>query len=155
MSEFGHPTATTEARIRRTPAPASWRARAPLGGTIVTAAEQTAGRGRQGRNWTAPRRQGPSLLDDSATARPAAPAATSRVPVAVCEAAEEPARGPDAGSNGPTTSGSRGRKVAGILIEARPQDGWAVIGVGLNSTPARRVPARPARDRRSLLPSVH
>ena len=25
-----------------------------------------------------------------------------------------------------------GRKLAGILIEAKPQDGWAVIGVGLN-----------------------
>ena len=24
------------------------------------------------------------------------------------------------------------RKLAGILIEAKPQDGWAVIGVGLN-----------------------
>jgi BirA family biotin operon repressor/biotin-[acetyl-CoA-carboxylase] ligase len=25
-----------------------------------------------------------------------------------------------------------GRKVAGILIEGRPQDGWAVLGIGLN-----------------------
>ena len=25
-----------------------------------------------------------------------------------------------------------GRKVAGILIEARPQEGWAVLGIGLN-----------------------
>jgi BirA family biotin operon repressor/biotin-[acetyl-CoA-carboxylase] ligase len=25
-----------------------------------------------------------------------------------------------------------GRKVAGILAEARPQDGWAVLGIGLN-----------------------
>jgi BirA family transcriptional regulator, biotin operon repressor / biotin---[acetyl-CoA-carboxylase] ligase len=25
-----------------------------------------------------------------------------------------------------------GRKCAGVLIEARPQDGWAVIGIGLN-----------------------
>src|SRR6478672_2056142 len=25
-----------------------------------------------------------------------------------------------------------GRKLAGVLIEARPQDGWAVIGIGLN-----------------------
>ena len=30
-----------------------------------------------------------------------------------------------------------GRKLAGILIEARPQDGWAVIGVGLNLSIAR------------------
>jgi BirA family transcriptional regulator, biotin operon repressor / biotin---[acetyl-CoA-carboxylase] ligase len=25
-----------------------------------------------------------------------------------------------------------GRKVAGILVEARPQEGWAVLGIGLN-----------------------
>jgi BirA family biotin operon repressor/biotin-[acetyl-CoA-carboxylase] ligase len=25
-----------------------------------------------------------------------------------------------------------GRKVAGILVEGRPQEGWAVVGVGLN-----------------------
>jgi BirA family biotin operon repressor/biotin-[acetyl-CoA-carboxylase] ligase len=25
-----------------------------------------------------------------------------------------------------------GRKGAGILVEARPQDGWAVVGIGLN-----------------------
>jgi BirA family biotin operon repressor/biotin-[acetyl-CoA-carboxylase] ligase len=29
-----------------------------------------------------------------------------------------------------------GRKLAGVLVEARPQDGWAVIGVGLNLTVA-------------------
>ena len=27
-----------------------------------------------------------------------------------------------------------GRKLAGVLIEARPQDGWGVVGVGLNLT---------------------
>ena len=26
------------------------------------------------------------------------------------------------------------RKVAGILVEARPQEGWAVLGIGLNVT---------------------
>ena len=25
-----------------------------------------------------------------------------------------------------------GRKVAGILVEARPQEGWAVLGIGVN-----------------------
>ena len=25
-----------------------------------------------------------------------------------------------------------GRKVAGILVEGRPQEGWAVVGIGLN-----------------------
>ena len=27
-----------------------------------------------------------------------------------------------------------GRKVAGILVEGRPQEGWAVLGIGLNVT---------------------
>ena len=58
-------------------------------GTVVTAAEQTAGRGRQGRTWTAP--PGKALLY-SAILRPLderhllLPLA---VPLAVCEAAEE------------------------------------------------------------------
>src|SRR5207248_5380774 len=29
-----------------------------------------------------------------------------------------------------------GRKVAGILVEGRPQEGWAVVGIGLNVTTA-------------------
>ena len=28
-----------------------------------------------------------------------------------------------------------GRKVAGILIEARPQEGWAIVGIGINAPP--------------------
>jgi BirA family biotin operon repressor/biotin-[acetyl-CoA-carboxylase] ligase len=35
-----------------------------------------------------------------------------------------------------------GRKVAGILVEGRPQEGWAVLGIGLNvSTPADGFPS--------------
>ena len=42
-----------------------------------------------------------------------------------------------------------GRKVAGVLVEARPEEGWAVIGVGLNvAIAAEDVPAGAARDRR-------
>jgi BirA family biotin operon repressor/biotin-[acetyl-CoA-carboxylase] ligase len=118
-------------------------------GTVVTAEEQTAGRGRQGRVWTAP--PGKALLY-SAIVRPLderhlmLPLAA---PLAVCEAAEELA-GPLAPSDsGGTTMEFRcgvkwpndvqveGRKLAGILVEARPQDGWAVIGVGLNLTISR------------------
>lgn len=34
-----------------------------------------------------------------------------------------------------------GRKVAGILLEGRPQEGWAVIGIGINvATRARDLP---------------
>jgi BirA family biotin operon repressor/biotin-[acetyl-CoA-carboxylase] ligase len=113
-------------------------------GTVVTAAEQTSGRGRQGRAWTAP--PGKALLY-SAIVRPLdgrhlmLPLA---VPLAVCEAAEELAT--DLALSDEATAGLRcgvkwpndvlvhGRKLAGILVEARPQDGWAVIGVGLNLT---------------------
>ncbi len=112
-------------------------------GTVVTADEQTAGRGRQGRVWTAP--PGKALLysaivrplDDRHLMLPLA------APLAVCEAAEELAGDP---THGDETAGFRcgvkwpndvlveQRKLAGILVEARPQDGWAVVGVGLNLT---------------------
>jgi len=53
------------------------------------------------------------------------------VPLAVCETAEE-LSGTDARVKWPNDVWIEGRKAAGVLIEARPQDGWAVIGVGLN-----------------------
>jgi BirA family transcriptional regulator, biotin operon repressor / biotin---[acetyl-CoA-carboxylase] ligase len=118
-------------------------------GTIVTADEQTAGRGRQGRTWSAP--PGKALLysaivrplDDRHLLLPLA------VPLAVCEAAEQLAAAKELtgglaqGGEGPPTNFRcsvkwpndvlvDGRKLAGILVEARPQDGWAVVGVGLN-----------------------
>jgi len=102
------------------------------GGTIVTAREQTAGRGRQGRTWTGP--PGKALLY-SAILRPLderhllLPLA---VPLAVCEAAEELEPGARCKIKWPNDVWVEGRKLAGVLIEAKPQDGWAVIGVGLN-----------------------
>lgn len=101
-------------------------------GTVVTAAEQVKGRGRQGRTWTAP--AGKALLY-SAVVRPLEerhlmlPLA---VPLAVCEAAEELQPGIECSVKWPNDVQVEGRKLAGVLIEARPQDGWAVIGVGLN-----------------------
>jgi BirA family biotin operon repressor/biotin-[acetyl-CoA-carboxylase] ligase len=100
-------------------------------GTVVTAEEQVAGRGRQGRSWTAP--AGKALLY-SAIVRPleqrhlVLPLAA---PLAVADAAEEVA-GVSCAIKWPNDVWIEGRKCAGVLIEARPQDGWAVIGVGLN-----------------------
>jgi BirA family biotin operon repressor/biotin-[acetyl-CoA-carboxylase] ligase len=100
-------------------------------GTVVTADEQAAGRGRQGRSWTAP--AGKALLY-SAILRPLAqhhallPLA---VPLAVAEAAEAVAP-VSCAIKWPNDVWIEGRKCAGVLIEARPRDGWAVIGVGLN-----------------------
>jgi BirA family biotin operon repressor/biotin-[acetyl-CoA-carboxylase] ligase len=112
-------------------------------GTVVTADEQTAGRGRQGRTWTAP--PGKALLysaiirplDDRHLMLPLA------APLAVCEAAEELANALShddeetdfhCGVKWPNDVLIDGRKLAGILVEARPQDGWAVVGIGLNLT---------------------
>jgi BirA family biotin operon repressor/biotin-[acetyl-CoA-carboxylase] ligase len=104
------------------------------GGTVVTAREQTAGRGRVGRVWTAP--EGRALLY-SAILRPLDQRhllLPLSVPLAVCAAAE--ALRPDAKCmvKWPNDIWLDGRKLSGILIEARPQDGWAVIGIGLNLT---------------------
>ena len=54
------------------------------------------------------------------------------VPLAVCAAAEELQPGIACGVKWPNDVWVEGRKLAGILIEARPQDGWAVLGIGLN-----------------------
>jgi BirA family biotin operon repressor/biotin-[acetyl-CoA-carboxylase] ligase len=106
-------------------------------GTVVTAAEQTAGRGRQGRTWTAP--PGGALLY-SAVVRPLAPRHVLlplAVPLAVCETAEELRPEVECKVKWPNDVHLEGRKLAGVLIEARPQDGWAVLGVGLNLTISR------------------
>jgi BirA family biotin operon repressor/biotin-[acetyl-CoA-carboxylase] ligase len=103
-------------------------------GTVVTADEQTAGRGRQGRTWTAP--PGAALLY-SAVLRPLEPRHSLlplTVALAVCETAERLRPGIECKVKWPNDVHLDGRKLAGILIESRPQDGWAVIGVGLNLT---------------------
>jgi BirA family biotin operon repressor/biotin-[acetyl-CoA-carboxylase] ligase len=94
-------------------------------GTLVTADEQSAGRGRQGRVWTAPPRtavlMSVVLRDDLTEVLPLSAA------VAVCEAL------PVATTiKWPNDVWIEGRKVAGILVEGRPQEGWAVLGVGVN-----------------------
>ncbi len=102
------------------------------GGTVVTAREQTAGRGRQGRVWTAP--EGKALLY-SAILRPLDERhllLPLSVPLAVCAAAEALRPSSECMVKWPNDVWLEGRKLAGILIEAKPQDGWAVIGVGLN-----------------------
>jgi BirA family transcriptional regulator, biotin operon repressor / biotin---[acetyl-CoA-carboxylase] ligase len=102
------------------------------GGLVVTADEQTAGRGRRGTAWFAP--SGSCLLY-SALLRPfaadQAPLLPLAVPIAVCEAAESvaPVR---CQLKWPNDVWVDERKVAGVLVEARPDEGWAVIGVGLN-----------------------
>ena len=93
-------------------------------GTLVTAGEQTAGRGRQGRVWTAP--AGKALLCSLVIRDP-----PRLLPLAAGVAvAEVVAR--DALVKWPNDVLIDGRKVAGILVEGRPQERWAVLGIGLN-----------------------
>ena len=102
------------------------------GGLVVTADEQSAGRGRRGTAWFAPPR---SCLLYSALVRPFAAEQSAllplAVPLAVCEAAEDvaPVR---CQVKWPNDIWIDERKVAGVLVEARPDEGWAVVGVGLN-----------------------
>jgi BirA family biotin operon repressor/biotin-[acetyl-CoA-carboxylase] ligase len=93
-------------------------------GTLVTASEQSAGRGRQGRVWTAP--AGRALLCSLVVRSPPRllPLAGG---IAVAELAGEEAR-----LKWPNDVLRDGRKLAGILVEGRPQEHWAVLGIGLN-----------------------
>ena len=93
-------------------------------GTLVTAGVQTAGRGRQGRTWTAP--AGSALLL-SLVLREPDPLLSLRAGLAVADLA-----GPAARVKWPNDVLLDGRKVAGILAEGRPQEGWAVLGIGVN-----------------------
>jgi BirA family transcriptional regulator, biotin operon repressor / biotin---[acetyl-CoA-carboxylase] ligase len=100
-------------------------------GTLVTADAQTAGRGRQGRRWEAA--PGTALLaslvlrglDERAALLPLAAA------LAVCEACEASAPVRCAIKWPNDVWVDRG-KVAGILVEGRPQEGWTVLGIGVN-----------------------
>lgn len=153
MTAFGAPhrhhrvTDSTNARLRELAL-----AGAP-GGTVLTAAEQSAGRGRQGRSWFAP--AGGALLY-SALLRPLGerPLLPLAVPLAVCEAAEGLA-GVECEVKWPNDVWIAGRKVAGILIESRAgDDGWAVIGVGLNvAVPQDEFPEELRQTAVSLFPS--
>jgi len=93
-------------------------------GTLVTASSQTAGRGRQGRTWTAP--AGRALLCSLVIRDP-----PRLLPLAAGVAVAEVV-GPQAKLKWPNDVLVDGRKVAGILVEGRPQEHWAVVGIGLN-----------------------
>jgi BirA family transcriptional regulator, biotin operon repressor / biotin---[acetyl-CoA-carboxylase] ligase len=101
------------------------RAGAPHG-TLVTAGEQRAGRGRQGRRWTAPPDTAVLMSLVLREPREALPLAAA---VAVCEALPVAAA-----IRWPNDVLVEDRKLAGILVEGRPQEGWGVLGVGLNVT---------------------
>ena len=155
---LGHPrihlrrTDSTNERARRLAI-----TRAPHG-TTVTADEQSAGRGRQGRSWLAP--PGSALLC-SLILRDPPPLLSLIAGVAVCDVVGDDARvkwpndvvlerpyleerGPTRGQIGsePTSTIA---KLAGILVEGRPQENWSVLGIGVNV--AVRIEELPAEVR--------
>ena len=93
-------------------------------GTLVTAGAQTAGRGRQGRTWSAP--PGRALLL-SLLLRDYDVLLPLRAGLAVADLAGDAAL-----VKWPNDVLLDGRKLAGVLVEARPREGWAVLGVGVN-----------------------
>ena len=93
-------------------------------GTLVTASEQSAGRGRQGRTWSAP--PGRAVLCSVVVREP-----PRLLPLAAGAAVAEVA-GEQAQLKWPNDVLVNGLKVAGILVEGRPQERWAVVGIGLN-----------------------
>jgi BirA family transcriptional regulator, biotin operon repressor / biotin---[acetyl-CoA-carboxylase] ligase len=93
-------------------------------GTVVTTSHQTAGRGRQGRRWETP--AGRSILC-TVVVRSADALLGLRGGLAVADLA-----GPSARVKWPNDVLLDGRKVAGVLAESRPQEGWAVLGIGVN-----------------------
>lgn len=108
-------------------------------GTIVTAETQTAGRGRDGRAWASPPGAGLYL---SAVVRPPlplamVPAMTLAIGIGVCDAVR--AHGADARLKWPNDvlvfDGARGRKLAGVLVEAQSQGSRlesVIVGIGVN-----------------------
>ncbi len=96
----------------------------------MTAAEQTAGRGRQGRAWATP---AGTALAVSTILRDPPPLLTLAAGLAVADVARAlDAEGREPQIKWPNDVLLDGRKVSGILAEGRLQDGWAVLGIGVN-----------------------
>jgi BirA family biotin operon repressor/biotin-[acetyl-CoA-carboxylase] ligase len=120
-------------------------------GTLVVAEEQTAGRGRLGRRWLAP--AGTSLLC-SLQLRPRVP--PERLPELTgvasraCAEAIAALTGLEPELKFPNDVLVAGRKVAGILAEAREER--VVLGIGVNvNVPAEGLPQDVERPATSLL----
>lgn len=133
-------------------------------GTTITAEEQSAGRGRQGRSWLAP--PGSALLC-SLVLRDPPPLLSLIAGVAVCDVVgddarvkwpndvvlerpypeeQAPARDRVGEEMLPTLA-----KLAGILVEGRPQESWGVLGIGLNvAVRVEELPAEVRADAASL-----
>ena len=102
-------------------------------GTVVTAEEQTQGRGRLGRQWVSPRGRNLyiSVLLRTTLAPESIPQIGLSAGLAACEAVEEWC---PAVLKWPNDVLIKGRKVVGILaeLESKPGDQFVVLGAGIN-----------------------
>ena len=115
-----------------------------VAGTLIVAEAQTAGRGRMGRVWQSAPGAGVWLtLIERPVDRAALDVLSLRVGLAVATALE-PLVGETLGLKWPNDVYRAGRKLGGILVEARWRGDvpdWVAIGVGLN---VRTPPDQPA-----------
>jgi BirA family biotin operon repressor/biotin-[acetyl-CoA-carboxylase] ligase len=118
-------------------------------GLIVVARQQTAGRGRRGRQWVSP----PGNLYSSTLLRPRCRAAVAAqlgfvAALGVAGAVEELAPGMELRCKWPNDVLANGKKISGILLETEMEAGdapdFVVLGVGVNLVSSPRDTPYPA-----------
>jgi BirA family biotin operon repressor/biotin-[acetyl-CoA-carboxylase] ligase len=145
----GHPPIEAYDEIDSTNAEARRRADAGEAGPVwITAAVQTAGRGRRGRNWSTRKGNLAATLLMTTDAPPLEAAQISFVAALAAAELADACLGPEiARLKWPNDVLVHGRKAVGILVEsgARP-DGrlWLAVGVGVNLAHAPQDVERPA-----------
>jgi BirA family biotin operon repressor/biotin-[acetyl-CoA-carboxylase] ligase len=130
-------------------------------GTLILADTQTAGRGRLGRSWTSERGAGIWLTLLEQPSDPAAIEVLSlRIGIALAAALDGFVD--DAVSlKWPNDVHIAGRKLAGILVEARWRESsleWIAVGIGINVRPpaseSRAAGVRPGTSRLAILDAI-
>jgi BirA family transcriptional regulator, biotin operon repressor / biotin---[acetyl-CoA-carboxylase] ligase len=144
-----HPPVEAYDELDSTNAEARRRAEAGAAGSVwITAAVQTAGRGRRGRAWSTARGNLAATLLMTTDAPPVQAAQISFVAALAAADLAEACLGPDvARLKWPNDLLVHGRKAVGILVESGARaDGrlWLAVGIGVNLAHAPQNLERPA-----------
>ena len=145
----GNPPVEAYDELDSTNAEARRRAEAGEGGPVwITAAVQTAGRGRRGRAWSTERGNLAATLLMTTDAPPVEAAQVSFVAALAAADLAEACLGPEvARLKWPNDVLVHGKKAVGILVESGPRpDGrlWLAVGIGVNLAHAPQNLERPA-----------
>jgi len=145
----GHPPVEAYDELDSTNAEARRRAEAGERGPVwITAAVQTAGRGRRGRAWSTERGNLAATLLMTTDAPPVEAAQVSFVAALAAADLAEACLGPEvARLKWPNDVLVHGKKAVGILVESGPRpDGrlWLAVGIGVNLAHAPQNLERPA-----------